>query len=95
MQKLELKDLDSWFRIVTSKKGCTVRINGKIIMYADTAENIRKDFTLCRAAAAVAKDKAWEAKKATKAKAIILIESAQSLYNLIQRNRIFHEQIQN
>jgi hypothetical protein len=93
MQKLEINDLESWCTVRDNKGGCTVRINGKIIMYADTAENIRKDFTLCRAAFAVAKDKASEAKKATKAKAIILIESAQSLYNLIQRNRIFHEQV--
>lgn len=95
MQKLEINDLDKWCTVRSNKSGCSVHINNKVLMYADTAENIRKDFTLCRAAAAVAKDNAAAAKKATKAKAIILIESAQSLYNLIQRNRIFHEHIQN
>ena len=91
MQKLELKDLESWCTVRSNKSGCSVHINNKVLMYADTAENIRKDYTLCRAAFAVAKDKASEARKAPKAKAITLIESAQSLFNLIQRNRIFHE----
>jgi hypothetical protein len=97
MQKLEIDDLLFPVWIVQYKAGgCAAHVNGKVIAYNSTAVSIREDYALCKNALFVANELENRATQSgLKKKQVALREEASQLIELIKRNRIFHEHIQN